>query len=152
LAEDLGDPARGREYARSIADEAERLGRVVANVLGFSRMERGALTVRAVPGGLGEAVRRVGAPLAPGLESKGSRVEMSIAAPLPRVAFDPDALDQILRNLLDNAEKFAARAADRTVHVRVGSDTHGVVLEVRDHGPGIPTGERKRLFRPFARS
>jgi len=152
LAEGLGDPARGREYARSIADEAERLGRVVSNVLGFSRLERGALSVRAVPGDLGDAVGRIVARLAPGLESKGSRVETSIAAPLPSVAFDPDALDQILRNLLDNAEKFGAHASDRTVHVSVTRGDGDVVLDVRDHGPGIPDAERRHLFRPFARS
>jgi signal transduction histidine kinase len=152
LAEGLGDPARGREYARSIADEAERLGRVVSNVLGFSRIERGALTVRAVPGDLGEGVRRIVARLAPVLEAHGSRVETSIAAPLPPVAFDPDALDQILRNLLDNAGKFGARAADRTVHVSVAPAEGAVVLDVRDHGPGVPDAERRKLFRPFARS
>ena len=52
LAEGLGDPGRAREYARRVADEAERLGRVVANVLGFSRLERGTLQVRPEPGDL----------------------------------------------------------------------------------------------------
>ena len=152
LAEGLGDPARGPEYARSIADETERLGRVVSNVLGFTRLERGALTVRPAPGDLGLAVRGIVSRLTPGLESKGSKVETTIASPLPAVAFDHDALEQILRNLLDNAEKFGARATDRTVHVRVSAENGSVVLDVRDHGPGVLGPERRRLFRPFVRS
>src|SRR5206468_2080116 len=83
LAEDLGDPSRGREYARSIAGEAERLGRVVSNVLGFSRLDRGALTVRATPGDLGDAVRGIVSRLAPAIETRGAKVETSIAPDLP---------------------------------------------------------------------
>ena len=56
LAEGLGDPSKAKEYARRVADEAERLGRVVANVLGFTRLERGTLQVRPERGDLGAVV------------------------------------------------------------------------------------------------
>jgi hypothetical protein len=57
LAEGLGDPERSRDYAAVIASESERLGRVVTNVLDFSRLERGGLRVTPTVGDLGAVVR-----------------------------------------------------------------------------------------------
>ena len=151
LAEGLGEPGRAKVYARRISDEAQRLGRVVSNVLGFSRLERGSLIVRLNPGNLGETISDCVTRQAFELEKAGVTLDMDIDADLPDVKFDRDAVGQIVQNLLDNAEKYSREAEDRTVHVRVAREAAGVVFSVRDHGSGIDPGLQRDLFRPFAR-
>ncbi|MFZ2639519.1 MAG: HAMP domain-containing sensor histidine kinase [Verrucomicrobiia bacterium] len=151
LADGLGDPARTKDYARRIVGEVERLSRVVTNVLGFTRLERGTLQVRLEPGDLGVVARESVARQQPALEAAGARVETVIEDDLPPVCFDRDAVAEILQNLLDNAEKYSRAAADRTIHVTVARDGGEVALAVADHGPGVSAAMRHRLFRPFAR-
>jgi signal transduction histidine kinase len=149
LAEGSGDPQRGRIYARRIADEAERLARVVANVMGFARLQREGLSVHASPGDLEPAVRSSIERLRPALESLGVPIELEIEGPVTQASFDPDALHQILQNLLDNASKFNREAADRTVRIRLSAPDDRPTLEVVDRGPGVPPELRRKLFRPF---
>jgi signal transduction histidine kinase len=151
LAEGLGDPSRAGDYARRVADEAERLGRVVANVLGFTRLERGTLKVSLEPGDLAAAVRECVERQRPALEALGAKIEFDVTGTIPEQKFDRDALAQILQNLLDNAEKHTRNAADRTIRVALAPAMSGVELSVSDHGPGVTRKERRRLFRPFAR-
>jgi signal transduction histidine kinase len=152
LAEGLGDPNRRTDYAHRVADEAERLGRVVSNVLEFTRLERGTLSVHPAMGDLAAAVRETVARQQPAIEAAGARVELSAPDQLPAVRFDPDAVAHIVQNLLDNAEKHTRSAPDRTIKVSLAADHAGVTLAVSDHGPGIPKRIRRRLFRPFARA
>ncbi len=150
LAEGLGDPGQARSYARSLAAEAERLGRVVGNVLDYARLERSALTVHPKPGDLTAAVEECLARLSPTLEEAGARVELRANKDLPPVAFDRDALFHILQNLLDNAEKYSRDSGDRRIHVEVGpAGSRAVALTVADHGPGVPPATRRHLFQPF---
>jgi signal transduction histidine kinase len=151
LADGLGDPTRTRDYAHRIAEEAARLGRVVSNVLGFTRLERGALNVRPVPGDLAAFIRECVERQRPALEAAGARVELSIPDQFPDVRFDRDAIAEIVQNLVDNAEKYTRTAENRQFHVALSSADDSVTLSVRDHGPGIPADVQRKLFRPFAR-
>jgi len=151
LAEDLGDPEHRASYAATVATEAERLGRVVSNMLDLARLERGALHAVARPGDLGRAVDRCVARVRRGLENAGLKLEVSIPSALPPALFDDDALCQILDNLLDNAEKHTRAAAERRVEVGVTAGDDVLRVEVSDNGPGIPRHQRRRLFRPFDR-
>jgi len=66
------------------------------------------------------------------------------------VVADRERLKQVVLNLLDNAARHSPRAATVTLSAR--SDTeHGLILEVRDPGPGIPMAERERVFERFIR-
>src|SRR5262245_22713088 len=115
LADGLGDPGKVRDYARRMSEEASRLGRVVSNVLGFSQLERGNLAVDAQVGSLGEALRELSERAQPALDRAGAALELDVAPEL-RARFDRDALARIVGNLLDNAEKYARNAEDRTIH------------------------------------
>jgi signal transduction histidine kinase len=151
LAGGKGDPARAADYARRISEEAQRLGRVVTNMLGLSRLEGGEPATRAEVGDLTAAVRDSVARLRPALEQRGATVRFDEdSAPL-RARFDPDAVDRILRNLLDNAERYGRDATDRTIDVTLQPVGDARVLSVTDRGPGIDTATRRRLFRPFSR-
>lgn len=149
IAEGLGDPNKNREYAQKIAEESERLGRVVSNVLGFTRLERNTLQLELESGDVGQAVREVVERLEPAIHAAGARLELETSSATGR--FEREALFRILQNLIDNAEKYTRGAGDRTIEVAVRPDDEGVQVEVADRGQGIPEGLRDRLFQPFSR-
>ncbi len=151
LAEGLGDPGQRAHYAAIVSSEAARLGRVVANMLDLSRLERGAQLANPVPGELGEAVARLVERARPRLEDAGVVLELALEPGLPTASFDADALHQILDNLLDNAEKHTRSVAERRVRVSVRRSGDRLAVEVRDNGPGVPRGRHRDLFRPFTR-
>jgi two-component system sensor histidine kinase KdpD len=79
----------------------------------------------------------------------GGRVQVEIAAGVPLVRVDPRQLERVIANLVDNAVKFSP--AGRPVEVSVAGGGVAVAVSVRDHGPGIPEGEREHVFEPFHR-
>lgn len=151
LAQNLGDPEHRSRYAEIVSSEAERLARVVGNMLDLSRLERGAVLAHPVPGDLGTAVAACIEHSRAHLEDLGVSVSTDIQPDLPPAIFDNDALRQILDNLLDNAEKHTRTAEPRRVEVRVAAKDGVETVEVRDNGPGVPRHARRALFRPFAR-
>lgn len=148
LADGLGDQAKARDYARRMSEEASRLGRVVSNVLGFSQLERGNLTVNAQVGDLSAALCDLAERVQPTLDRAGAVLELDVAPDL-RAKFDRDALARIVGNLLDNAEKYARNAGDRTIRLAAVDAGEVVNVIVSDRGPGIET--KTRLFQPFSR-
>jgi signal transduction histidine kinase len=144
------DPAKRERYAREIAGQTDRLGRVVANVLEVTRLERGTFALRPEPGEIGRAVAECVARLEPHMEAAQCPIELRVAPDLPAVAFDPDALHHVVDNLVDNAEKFSRDASDRSIRVDVMREGEGVAIVVSDRGPGVPE-ELLREARPFRR-
>ena len=151
LAEGLGNPARTRDYARRLAGEAERLGRVVTNVLSFTRLERKNLSLRPELGDLRSAVLEAYNRQQPLLEEAGAQVELDLPADLPDVHYDRDAVTHIVQNLLDNAEKYTRDIEGRRIRVSLRSTARAVVLSVMDNGRGISRRLRRKIFRPFVR-
>jgi signal transduction histidine kinase len=148
LADGLGDPTKMREYARRISEDASRLGRVVSNMLGFSQLERGNLSVDAQVGPLGQVLCELAEHAQPALDRAGAALELDVTPDL-RARFDRDALARIVGNLLDNAEKYARDAEDRTIRLAALHRGDVVEVTVEDHGPGIL--DKTKLFRAFSR-
>jgi signal transduction histidine kinase len=134
-----------------VSEEAERLGRVVNNMLDLSRLERGSDLVHPRKADLAAAVTRFIDRVKPRLEGRGISVEASIPSDLPSVLFDEDAICQILDNLLDNAEKHTRSTEQRSVRISATSASNRVTVEIADNGPGIPRHLRRSIFRPFDR-
>ncbi len=150
IAEADDDPARER-YAREIASQTERLGRVVANVLEVTRLERGTFALKPQPGEIGPLVEECVARLRPQMEAANCRIDLEVAPDLPPVSFDPDALHHVVDNLVDNAEKFSRDVEDRSISVAVAAKEGGVAITITDRGPGIPK-ELLRDPRPYRRA
>jgi len=149
LSEGSGDPTRYATYGRRVAEESDRLGRVVSNVLGYSKLQRDGLAVSLREGDLEPAVRASIDRLRPAMESAGASIDLQVGPDVPMAVFDPDALHQILQNLLDNAAKFNRDADDRTIHVTMSTTTDRPTIEVRDHGRGVDPSVRRKLFHAF---
>jgi two-component system sensor histidine kinase KdpD len=135
------------ELLAAIDDEADRLDRLVGNLLDASRLEAGVLVPHKQPQDLPELVRAVLVRLRPLLA--GREVHLAMAENLPLVSCDYGQVDQIVTNLLENATRHTPEGTP--IEVRLTADSEVARLEVIDHGAGIPETERERLFRPFER-
>ncbi len=139
------DPRVQRELLESIRDEAERLNRLVQNLLQMTRLESGALQLRRDWHPLEEVV---GAALGRLAKSLGDRrVTVSIPPDLPLVAIDDVLIEQVLLNLLDNAVKHTP--PDSAIRIIATATDRKVTVEIADHGPGLRAGEEDRVFEKF---
>ncbi|MFU2208251.1 DUF4118 domain-containing protein [Solidesulfovibrio sp. C21] len=134
--------------ARNIRDEAERLSRLLNNLLRLTRLESGTVRLRKEPIPLEEIV---GTALSRMEKSLGERpVTISLPEDLPMPPLDGLLMEQLLVNLLENVAKYTP--AGSPVHIaghKVGED---VELIVADRGPGIPPDSLKRIFDIFYRA
>ncbi len=146
-----GDAKRD-EYHATIADESERLSRLIENVLEFSRLEKDGRELRCVVGDPSDAIREACDKLRAHVEREGFSLETSFAEELPPARFDRDAVTQLVFNLVDNAVKYARSAARPTIEVELARSGEGAVLRVRDFGPGVPEADLERVFEPFYRA
>jgi signal transduction histidine kinase len=145
------DPRNRERYARELASQTERLGRVVANVLEVTRIERGAFALHPRLGEIGPAVEECIDRLRPQMEAASCPIHLSVASDLPSVEFDADAIHHVVDNLVDNAEKYSRDVPDRSISVDVVPDHGGVAITVTDRGPGVAQ-ELVREPKPFRRA
>ncbi|CAN5910165.1 hypothetical protein BH11MYX3_BH11MYX3_22370 [soil metagenome] len=150
LADGLGDPQKTRDYAKRMSEEASRLGRVVSNVLGFSQLERGNLSIDASVGSLDAELRALCERAEPALDRAGAALALDVTPELT-AKFDRDALARIVGNLLDNAEKYGREAEDRTIELAARPAGDAFEIVISDHGPGVAEKTRAKLFTAFAR-
>jgi two-component system sensor histidine kinase KdpD len=150
LAEEEGElsPAARRELSRSIYREADRLDRLLKNLLDMMRIEAGAVQLSKEWHPLDEVV---GAALAR-LEGRlrDHTVNTTFPADLPLVLVDGVLLEQVVINLVENAVKYAP--AGSAIDLSASASDREVIVEVADRGPGIPIGEEVRIFDKFYRA
>jgi signal transduction histidine kinase len=139
-----------REYYGSIGAETERLSRLIDNVLELARLEKGKRNVELRAGDAGAVAREAVELLRPHAAAHGLSLELTVEDGLPPVRFERDALLQIVFNLVDNAVKYG-RGEVAKIEVACRRSGAGVVVAVRDHGPGVPRDELQRILEPFYR-
>lgn len=139
------------EYHRTITAEAERLGRLVDDVLELARLEKGARPIQPRAGALAPVVEEALELLRPQGERAGFALRGAHEPGLPRVCFDRDALLQVIGNLVDNALRYGRHAGEGAIEVRSRRSGRRVELAVRDRGPGVARDQLPLLFEPFHR-
>jgi two-component system sensor histidine kinase KdpD len=139
------EPEERRELLETIADEAERLERLVRNTLELSRIRAGALEVDLQPVNIGDMVQHAVRRLRP--IARAHRVRLDVDDGLPEVWLDITMIEQILLNLLENALRYAPPGSEIIVSVR--PDGECFALRVSDHGPGVPAEDRELVFEEF---
>ena len=139
------DEAR-RHAAAIIFEEADRLHRLVEDLLDLARIDAGQMAFTMAPLDLTSVLRAVTERLGMRAAEKGVRLESRVG-PLPGLVGDGDRLAQVFTNLLDNAIKHSppGGAVTATSEVLKGR----VLIHVDDTGPGIPPGELSRIFERF---
>lgn len=141
-------------YLATLQAEASRLTHLVENVLSYARLERGRAGGRVEDVLLARLIGPMESRLADRARQAGMElvVDHGSLSEATTVRANPSAVEQILFNLVDNACKYAAVAADRRIHLEILPADGQVRLRVRDHGPGIAPADAKRLFRSFSKS
>ena len=137
------EPEKQQEYFSVILREAERLSKLIENVLDFSRLRSGDEIYHLTSTDLYATVKTVLDQYRPKFENAGLTMEIFLQDDIPPVAHDPNGITQIILNLLDNSTKYAAK--DRPVEVRLTGDTDWVDLQVIDFGPGLSLNEHSDL-------
>ncbi|GAA4114350.1 sensor histidine kinase KdpD [Knoellia locipacati] len=137
-------PEDEAELQAAIEDSADRLEALIGNLLDMSRLQAGALVAHPRPVDLGEVV--------PGVVRETAdpdRVQWHLDERARVVVADPGLLDRVLGNIVENA----LRHQPAPGAVRVSSSGLGDRVEIRvvDTGPGVPQGDRDRIFLPFQR-
>ena len=147
LTEPHVDDDTRRELLESVRDEAERLNRLVQNLLEMTRLESGTLRLQhdwhSVEELVGAALRRLGKPLT------GRRLDVTLAPDLPLVRMDDVLVEQVLTNLLDNALKYTP--AGTPIRIVATASEGRITVEVADRGPGLRPGDEERVFEKFYR-
>jgi signal transduction histidine kinase len=134
-------------YLARVQDNVERLGRMVGDLLDLARIEAGKIDIAPTLLDATEAVVEATESLRPLARARGIRLAVDVA-PCPPVNADPDKLHRVLMNLISNALKFTPARGEVTV-IATPETPDMVRLAVRDTGPGIPPGERERVFDKF---
>ena len=149
----LTKPGKRQSYLNIITAETARLTRLINNVLDFSRMERGEKKYHFQPCRLTDIVRETVETYRPHLESNGFKVETRLPNAEIGINGDPDAIAQIVVNLLSNAEKYSDGGKEITVEIQTLDEPlpHATV-RVMDRGTGVPRGFEEKIFEQFFRA
>jgi two-component system, OmpR family, sensor histidine kinase KdpD len=136
-----------RDLLENIHDEADRLERLVNNLLEMTKLESGAIQLKKelhIPGEvIGSAIARVEGKLG------GRSLATHIPNDLPLVPMDALLIEQVLVNLLDNTLKYTPEGTP--IEITAKAQEGGLVVEVADKGPGMPEEDLPRLFEKFYR-
>lgn len=140
-------PAAQRELAEAIRDEALRTATQVNKLLDMARLQSGRITLRREWQPIEEVIGAALQALARTLTTH--RLQIEIPSDLPLVNIDAALIESVLRNLLENAAKYASAGSTITIGAAVKVDTLAVM--VADQGPGLPLGRELQVFDKFAR-
>lgn len=136
------------ELAISILDEADRLNRLVGNLLDLTRLQANVIRLQRelqpIEDVIGVALRRMERQL------RDHPVRTNVPTDLPPVPIDEILIQQVLINLLDNATKFAPPGSP--IELSVCATESELIVEIADHGSGIRAGQEQRLFDKFVQA
>ena len=141
------DEKQHREYLQLAAKENERLSRLIDNFLAFSRMERGKRTFDFSEVEVEEVVTAAVDAVREKFQAPGARLDVDVAAGLPKISGDAGALVTALVDLLDNAHKYTGD--EKQVALRAYREAGKLCLEVRDNGVGLSRRAAKKVFDRF---
>jgi len=142
------DSAQRQQFVALIVAEAERLSRLVNQVLDMAKIESGQGDWRNDEIDLRELVRHAQQTTAETFRERGARVDLDLPDALPILHADRDRLLQVLLNLLSNAAKFVPEGRGRVL-VTLRGGAHAATIEVSDNGPGIAPEQQGLVFEKF---
>ena len=146
----IDDRAKAQKFLMTIHDNAQRLNRLVEDLLTLSNIELGATTLRLEGLILGDVLDRALALIQTKASLKNVTIRTDLPVDLPLILADGDGAVQILLNILDNAVKFTPE--EGRVSITATTEEEGyLTVKIADTGPGIPKSEIPRLGERFYR-
>jgi PAS domain S-box-containing protein len=143
-------PEKVKKYFETIQDSANTLLSLVNNLLDLTKLESGKMDYRFASANIDDTVKHVINELQAQAQSNSIMIEAPAVSICQPLVFDPDRLEQVLRNLLGNALKFSP--AGSTINVTLEDTSDAVKVSIIDCGPGIPHGEIEKIFDKFSQS
>ena len=144
------DPEREQEYFRVLDAETARLGRLINNVLEFSKIESKNRKFHLQPGEFSEVIREAAGVMSEKIRQEGFNLHIN-AAPDVKFPYDREVMVQVLINLVENSLKFGRTAPVREITLFARMDGDQAIVGVSDTGPGIPAQALKKVFDDFYR-
>jgi len=145
--DEIGDPDTSREYVRRLGVHIRALGGLIDDLFELTQIEAGAVTWTMSLIDLDELVEDTVAAMQPAAEAGGVAVQAQIDPALVPARANPERIQRVLFNLIQNALRHTP--ADGSVTVRAAPAGEGIEIEVADTGPGIAAADRERIFEPF---
>jgi signal transduction histidine kinase len=155
LKEGWADDEKRQSYYEYIHDEAERLSRLISNVLQLAKITRNEPQFDMRTSNVGELMSITESKIATQIERAGFelRLNTSTDAGHASISVDKDCFVQMIINLVDNAIKFSRNAEHKVIEISCNLARDGrVIFSVRDHGPGVAKDQMKKIFQLFYRS
>ena len=152
LAKGMVPEERRREYLETLQRESDRLSGLVENVLAYARLEDGRARLRRESATVAELLARVVPDLRRRADEAGLELHVEEGgAGAVALATDPEAVEQILFNLVDNACKYGRSENGAAIELCATRAADAVHLRVRDRGAGVPGRVARAIFHPFER-
>lgn len=145
----LKDPKKQTNYLSTITNESQRLTRLVDNILDFSHLEQKRKKYQKSTFDLNQHIQSIITNQQPRLTTAAIQVHWQPYPQKTELTTDPDAIEQVLLNLIDNAIKYAH--SGKTLKISLHTDTPKLQIHVADNGPGIPQNKRHKIFQAFER-
>jgi len=142
------DAAQRQHFLELVVAEAERLSRLVNQVLDMAKIESGQAEWRNDEIDLRELIGHAVQTTAGTFRERGAQLQVEQPAQVPVLHADRDRLLQVLLNLLSNAAKFVPQGSGRVI-VRLRSDERHATIEVCDNGPGVAPDQQQLVFEKF---
>ena len=136
-----------KDLLETVNRNADRLNRLINNVLDFQKLESGAMIFNFEENTLSEVIKEVYDTIKLVMNEKGLRFEMDVEQNIPNIYFDRDKIVQVLTNLLNNAFKFTAKGS---VKIKARREANIIHVMVEDTGPGIKAEDIPKLFQTFS--
>ena len=155
LKEGWADEEKKQSYYEFIHDESERLSRLISNVLQLARITRNEPQFDPHNTQVSELMSQIDSKISSQIERTGFQLNLHSEpdAAACNVDVDADCFAQIIINLVDNAIKFSRDADDKSIDIQCRKSNDGdIAFSVRDHGPGIPRSQLKKIFTMFYRT
>ena len=151
VIEDLGPGNAHREHLEIVLKHADKLKKMLEDLLDFSGLSKRGLEVETAPGDVQQALRRYFEQRRNGVALQLHAFRLSLTEPLPPTLFEEKRLFQVLDILLDNAVRFTPQGTHIVLRARTQRDggRRQIRVELEDDGPGIPEEQLPRLFIPF---
>jgi len=142
------DEQRVKKFTNVVTSESQRLGRLINNVLNFSRAQQQKISVHKSPVSPDDVIKLTIDNFAPALAEKAIKIETELDAQRV-VMLDSELLEQVLNNLISNIEKYAVDGG--LAHIHSEFNDKQTIIHVRDAGRGIAPALREKIFEPFER-